>query len=482
MQSLRNLSREELTELQREVLSQYREQAKRNNYAQYLHDPVGFVEDILGETLWSRQKEIITAVRDRPNVAVPSCFGAGKSWIAARVVAWWVATGGIAITTADTFRQVRDILWRELREAHRKGDLPGHIPAVECRWETGEKGAWAIGIKPDDANQEGFQGIHGGRVLTVYDEANGIPPALWEAGRGLAVGLHDRRLAIGNPNEPQGPFFDACRSKTWTVIHLSAFDTPNFTGEAVPDEISSKLVSPRWVENLRADNLEGTPFWQAKVLGEFPENASNVVIPLSWIERARTQPYLADADDAAGLDVARFGMDDSVLLQGSGNGPEDILVLHGHDLMTVAGFASRYLLQRRGRMAIDIIGVGSGVFDRLKELRLPGQIFDVNVGRSPDEGLFVNLRAQLWWRAREAFQREEVSLQRLDEAHYQRLKHELSVVTYRPTSAGKIQIEAKEELKARGMSSPDVADAFCLWLYARSKRHERRASSFAEVA
>lgn len=477
-----NMPPERLRELQKSLLTEIRANSKRTNYREYRANPAGFVEDILGEELWSKQREIIEAVRDYQQVAVPSCFGAGKSWIAARVVAWWVSTGGIAITTADTFRQVRDILWRELREAHRKGDLPGHIPMVECRWETGAKNAWAIGIKPDDTNQEGFQGIHGSRVLTVYDEANGIPEALWSAGRGLATGNQDRRLAIGNPNEPMGPFYEACKSRTWHVIHLSAFDTPNFTGEEVSIDMRGKLISPRWIQLLRDDNLEGTPFWQAKVLGEFPENASNVVIPLSWIERARHVPYMGDARDAAGLDVARFGIDDSALIEGSGNGPESCLVMHGHDLMTVAGFASRYLLNRRGQLAIDVIGVGAGVFDRLNELKLPGGIMSVNVGSSPDDGgLFVNLRAQLWWKARDAFQREEISLQRIDEANYQRLKSELSAVTYRPTSAGKIQIEAKEELKARGVGSPDVADAFILWLYARTKRATRRGS-FAAVA
>lgn len=480
--NLDDVPQERLLELRQELLTRQRLAARRSNYVEYRPDPAAFVENILGETLWSKQREIIEAVRDYPAVAVPSCFGAGKSWIAARVVAWWVSTGGIAITTADTYRQVRDILWRELREAHRKGNLPGHIPQVECRWETGKKSAWAIGIKPDDTNQEGFQGIHGSRVLTVYDEANGIPPALWEAGRGLATGEFDRRLAIGNPNEPQGPFYEACRSRTWHVIHLSAFDTPNFTGEVIPPEMAEKLVSPRWVQTLRDDNLEGTPFWQAKVLGEFPENASNVVIPLTWIERARHIPYIGDARDAAGLDVARFGVDDSVLMEGGGNGPESMLVMHGHDLMTVAGFTSRWLLQRRGHVAIDIIGVGSGVYDRLNELRLPGHLLGVNVGSSPDDGgLFVNLRAQLWWKAREAFQREEISLERLDEANYQRLKAELSAVTYRPTSAGKIQIEAKEELKARGVGSPDAADAFVLWLYARHRK-TRRTGVFAAVA
>lgn len=422
-------------------------------------------------------------MRDHPATAVPSCFGSGKSWIAARIVTWWVSTGGIAITTADTFRQVRDILWRELREAHRKGGLPGTIPSVECRWETGT-GAWAIGIKPDDGNREGFQGIHGDRVLTVYDEANGIPPELFEAGRGLAVGAQDRRLAIGNPHEPVGPFYDACRSATWNVIPISVFDTPNFTGETVPALVRKRLVDTSFVDKARADGLEGTPWWSAKVLGQFPDTASNQLISLSMVEAARRIPYVGDARECAGLDVARFGSDDTALIEGAGNGPDAVTILHGQDTMATAGMGARFLRDRRGALAIDDAGVGGGVVDRLREQRLPGTVVPVNAGESPDndpDDRYSNMRAQLWWTVREALYRGEISLQRMDEPSYLRLRSELTAPAYRFTSSGKVQIESKEEMRKRGISSPDLADAFCLWHHARS-RSRRRVSAFGAAA
>jgi len=470
-----------------ELRRRLRERQRAKGYDLYPDDPVGFITDILGERPWSIQRRIAEAVRDHPQVAVPSCFGSGKDWIAARLVAWWVATGGIAVTTADTYRQVRDILWRELRKAHQAGGLPGNIPQVESRWEILESGAFAIGLKPEDNNREGLQGIHGRRVLVVIDEANGVSAPLWEAVKGLVVNEDSRILAIGNPHEPQGPFYEACRAKAWHVIHISVFDTPNFTNEPVPEKAQAELVGPFWVEQRRAEGLEGTPWWQAKVLGQFPDSASNAIIPLAWVEAARERAHIPDAREWAGLDVARFGSDDSVMVEGSGNGPESATIVHGQDTMQVAGLGMAYLSRRRGILAVDVIGVGGGVVDRIREQHPPGQLLAVNVAEAPgrDPDLLLNLRAQLWWDVRLQLDPnnsdDPISLSRLDETTYQRLRSELTGPTYRMTSSGKVQVESKDEMKARGLASPDAADAFCLALYARS-RARRRATTFGVAA
>ena len=469
-----------------ELRRRLRTRQRAKGYDLYPADPVGFITDILDERPWSIQARIAEAVRDHPAVAVPSCFGSGKDWIAARLVCWWVSTGGIAVTTADTYRQVRDILWRELRKAHVRGQLPGTIPAVESRWEIPGSDAFAIGIKPEDYNPEGLQGIHGRRVLVVIDEANGVGPDLWDAAKGLVVNEESRILAIGNPHEPQGPFYAACRSKTWHTITISVYDTPNFTNEPVPEKAQAELVSPFWLEQRRAEGLEGTPWWQAKVLGQFPDTASNAIIPLAWVESARARPHLPDAREWAGLDVARFGSDDSCLIEGSGNGPEAVAIVHGQDTMAVAGMGMAYLNRRRGTLAVDVIGVGGGVVDRIKEQHPPGQLLGVNVAEAPDHDpdLLLNLRAQLWWDVRRLLDpnttEDPLSLARLDDITYQRLRAELTAPTYRMTSSGKVQVESKDEMKARGLPSPDAADAFCLALYARSRA--RRRVSFGAAA
>lgn len=449
-------------------------------YVHYLSDPVGFITDILDESPWSIQARIAKSVRDNPNTAVPSCFGSGKDWIAARIGLWWVATGGILIATSNSFSQLRDIYWKELRGAHRRGELPGSPSnGTDLRWETGANG-WAIGRKPDDNDPEGLVGFHGSRVLVIVDEANGVGAPLWEATSGLVVNESSRRLAIGNPWEPNGAFYDACRSATWHTIPISVFDTPNFTGEPVSEKAANELVGPFWLEQRRSEGLEGTPWWTAKVLGQFPDTASNQVVPLSLVEQARITPFVGDANESAGLDVARFGTDDSALVDGSGNGPERVIIVHGHDTMQVAGLAALFLRERRGTIAIDTVGVGSGVYDRLREQRLPGHLMDVMAGAGAENDAMLNLRAELWWGVRDALYRGEISLARLDESTYQRLKSELTAPTYRHTSNGRVQIESKDDLKMRGFASPDLADAFCLWHHARSRR--RRVSSFGAVA
>jgi len=400
---------------------------------------------------------------------------------------WWVVTGGILVATSNSFPQLRDIFWRELRRAHVRGNLPGHPSnGTDLRWEVTETGAFAIGRKPDDYDPEGFQGFHGSRILVIVDEANGVDELLWKATNGLVVNEASRRLAIGNPYEPVGPFFEACRLPTWNVIPISVFDTPNFTDEPVPAKAQLELVTPFWLEERRKEGLEGTPWWQAKVLGQFPDTASNAVIPLAWVEQARSRQHIEDVREWAGLDVARFGSDDSALLEGSGNGPETVSVVHGQDTMEVAGMGMRYLHTRRGTLAVDVIGVGGGVVDRIREQKPPGQLLAVNVGEAPDRDtdLLVNLRAQLWWDARRQLDPaadDPLSLARLSENDYARLRAELTAPVYRMTSSGKVQIESKEEMKARGLPSPDLADAFCLALYARS-RARRRTSSFGAVA
>ena len=463
----------------RELRQRVRERQRAKSYEAFADDPVGFIRVVLDEQPWSIQARIAESVRDNVNTAVPSCFGSGKDWIAARIAVWWVATGGIVVATSNSFPQLRDIFWRELKKAHVRGALPGNPSnGTDLRWEVLETGSFAIGRKPEDNDPEGFQGYHGRRILVIVDEANGVSPDLWTATNGLVVNEASRRLAIGNPYEPVGPFFDACRLPTWTVIPISVFDTPNFTGEPVPEKAQAELVSPFWLEQRKAEGLEGTPWWQAKVLGQFPDTASNAIVPLAWVEAARARPHVPDAREWAGLDVARYGSDDTVLVTGSGNGFEEVEIVHGQGTMETAGMGVRYLSTRRGSLAVDVIGVGAGVVDRIREQRPPGQLMAVNVGEAPDRDpdLLQNLRAQVWWDMRRALDpatEDGLSFARLSEQTYQRLRSELTAPTYRFTSSGKVQIESKEELAKRGVSSPDVADAACLALYARSRARRR---------
>src|SRR5262249_55451908 len=154
-------------------------------------DPVLWCQQRLGETLWSKQKDILYSVRDYRKTAVMSCHEIGKSFLAGRIVAWWLDVWppgeAFVVTSAPTGAQVQAILWKEIGRAHAKGNLRGRVTQTEwhLRMPAGNEELIAFGRKPSDYSPTSFQGIHARRVLYVFDEACGMPGSLWEAADSL---------------------------------------------------------------------------------------------------------------------------------------------------------------------------------------------------------------------------------------------------------------------------------------------------------
>jgi hypothetical protein len=231
----------------------------------HVDDPAGWVKVRLGEHLWSGQIEIAQAVPMYRKVAVKACHGPGKSYIAGRIVGWWIDVHTLgeafAVTTAPTDAQVKAILWREISRAHKRGGLLGRV-TLDAQWKTGTGELVAYGRKPADHDESGFQGIHDFFVLVVIDEAGGVPKTLWTATDTLVTNEDARILAIGNPDDPNSEFARICEGapedgtsgmskEGWWVITISLFDTPNFTGEWVPDRLRKVLPSRVWLEESR---------------------------------------------------------------------------------------------------------------------------------------------------------------------------------------------------------------------------------------
>src|SRR6516164_5860779 len=160
----------------------------RSGLIQYHDRPVEFVNEVVGDFIWSKQREIMEAVSVHRKVAVASAHGIGKSFLAARVVAWFIATSppgmAKAITTAPTGQQVTGILWQEIHSAHTRGHLGGRMSRTE--WWQGPYQV-AIGRKPADYSPTAFQGYHAERLLVVIDEACGVPGNIWTAADSLAT-------------------------------------------------------------------------------------------------------------------------------------------------------------------------------------------------------------------------------------------------------------------------------------------------------
>jgi hypothetical protein len=440
-------------------------------------DPVAWIERRLGTTLWSKQREIAAALATSRRVAVHSCHGVGKTFLAACLAGWWIDTHApgeaFVVTTAPTFEQVRSVLWREISRVHARGHLGGQLNQTSW-WLDGE--IVALGRKPADRDPAAFQGIHARHVLVIIDEAAGIPQELWDAAASLASNAESRVLALGNPDDPGSSFATVCAPGSgWFVVGIDAFESPNFTGEPVSSELGALLVSQVWVAERAAEWGTESPLYTARVRGEFPDTRTDSVIPVSWLKACQRDP--ADAALAAawaqstpvelGVDVGAGG-DRTVIYARRGARAE--LVWRGQtpDPMEVVGRVVQ-AVHATGATAVkvDVIGIGWGVVGRLVELREQGvhgaDVAPVNVGAAArDPTRFVKLRDELWWDVgRELSRTCGWDLRDVDDATIS----QLIAPRYAPDSAGRIKVERKDETRARLGRSPDDADALLLAFY-----------------
>ncbi len=438
----------------------------------YRLDPVAWVRGRLREELWSAQREIARAVRDHRRVAVRSAHDVGKSRIASRLACWWIDTHPVGtafvVTTAPTMKQVESVLWREMRTAHAAGGLPGVMNETE--WKIAGH-LVAFGRKPADYDPAAFQGIHAHYVLVILDEACGVPDSLYDAAETLASNEGSHILAIGNPDDPLSRFAKVCAPGSgWHSIKIDGLDSPNFTGEEVPEDLKKGLLSPVWVEECRRTWGEDSPIFISKVRGEFTEDADDALIPLSWIRAAQErfdESATTDVEErlVLGVDVARFGADETVIVARRGT---HAWVRARHRMQDTMKTTGRIVLVMKELGAVearvDVIGIGAGVVDRLKEQHV--NVVGLNAGagaRKADR--FLNARAEWYWQLRERFERGEIAIPPDDDD----LAAQLAGIRYVFDSRGHIQIESKTDMRSRGLASPDRADALML---AFSQREE----------
>lgn len=427
----------------------------------YREEPERWVDERLGEELWSKQVEIMRSIVSHRRTAVPSCFDAGKSFIAARIAAWWIDSHppgkAFVISTASRFAQVRAILWRELRRAHAKGNLPGRMNQTE--WHLNINGVdelVAYGRKPDDEDETGFHGIHTRWMLGIQDEASGISRTLANSMENLIANEESRILAIGNPEDPTSEFADACKPGSgWNVIQIKAWDTPNFTGEdSISEDVKRELISQTWVEEKRRKWGEKSFMYISNIEAEFPEHATDGLIPLSWIREAQARSLDSASPSHLGVDVGA-GHDKSTI--GHRQGPV-FRVVHKNqspDTMQTTGEVVSCMKEvDASEVKVDSIGIGQGVADRGKELNHP--FLGINVSSKPQNPeRFVNLRAEAYWGLRERFEDGTIDIDPEDED----LAAQLCEIRFKKTSAGKIQIESKEEYirRLRTKGNTDLA-------------------------
>lgn len=386
-------------------------------YGMWSDDPVGFIELVLGEALWSKPKQIMSALPDRQRIAVPSCFGSSKTWSSSRAVLWMCYTRppghALAVTIAPQWRQVVRQVWPEIRHAHAHAGLHGSVDMAQLKIPdaSGMDHVAAYGIAAPPWNEVAVQGIHArGGLLLVVDEAGGISPVIGKNLRGMLVGSDTHMLCIGNPpTDDEGTWFEQlCSADDVFTVPIPASATPNLSGEVSPrcrtcppelpaHRLAEHLVDQAWVNDTIAEHGEDAAYVQAKVFARFPKGGPGRVIPSSWIDAAmeleepdddtavvladlglpeETAPYRVHPGDwvRLGVDVAAAGGDELAVARSVG----DLVTLEHHSSGTgnanAVDVAGKVLEQIRRaervaaalgspkvRVKIDGIGVGWGV-------------------------------------------------------------------------------------------------------------------------
>ena len=408
-------------------------------------------------------------------IAIKSGHGVGKGYVIAGLCVHHLICRfpQKTIMTAPSAPQLFNAAWNDVKIFVKK--LPPMVQSmlevfsesIELKASPNESFASARTSRPDQP--EAMQGLRSaGYTLFLADEAAGISDNIFEAVGGSLTGTYATMILTGNPTRNSGFFYDAFNQSVarWKTHSVSCYDCAHIT--------------PDYIEDKKQKYGEDSAEFGYRVLGEFPKGDEDTCIPAYLVEGARHRDVLAGptAPVVWGLDCARTGADRSALAKRQVNVLlEPVRTWRIPDLMHLVGmlvseFNATPAKLKPKELCVDVIGLGAGVVDRLREVThlFPGcTIRAVNVAESPsvqNADRFLNLRAELWYAARDWFAALDCKITDPDGT----LFSELVVPKSKVTSNGKLQIESKAELKKRGKRSPDAADAFVLTFASTASR------------
>lgn len=481
----------------------------RLDLSRYRADPVGYAHDILGVTLTPDQSDICRSVVQHRYTSVKASHACGKTFSAAVLANWWFSCwpSHICYITAPTWPQAIGLTFKTAKKLRADARLTdAEVLESGLIRDRDPYRALSHYIKALNAERsEGFQGEHSADILIIMEEAVGVPPYIWAGASGLMTGAGCRLLAIGNPTDEATLFGESCRSTLFRTLTISALTHPNVEAELrcepAPFPGAVRLL---WlvemlqqhcevVDNPGGDTVEfyalptllaalsGVPvprhaprvsyqpnaLFQGRVLGQFPTQASENVIPRAWLES------LVPLDSSGhlpeiGCDVARFGEDRTVIATRQGPCLLRVATVRHMDNLQVAEAlrqATAEAMRHAGcarekvRIRIDVTGgLGSGPYDLLRSEGY--SVVGVNASQQAVmKEQFPNRRSEMWWAMRERVRSRELDLSRMAEAERTVLIRELSAPKYGVDARGRKLVEEKEKIKKALGVSPDAADA-----------------------
>lgn len=442
--------------------------AQSSTLQTYRHDPAGFVLDCFewrpGEEPTEYQLDILRNLASNRRASVRGPHGLGKTALAAWAILWFALTRDgedwKIPTTASAWRQLTKFLWPEIKKwarrldwsklDHDQFDERTELLSLSIKLKTGE----AFALASD--NSAMIEGAHAEHLFYVFDEAKIIPPSTWDSAEGAFSTGDAYWLAISTPGEPNGRFYDIHRRAPgyddWWVRHVS-----------LKEAVDAGRINPVWAEQRKAQWGEKSAAYQNRVLGEFATSDEDGIIGLALVEAANERWHaLQESGEwepftCVGVDVGRGG-DKSIFALRHGNAIKELRSDSGKDTMAVAGKAIGILRKYGGRAVVDVIGVGAGVVDYLRNEGRDVAPFNASEAASQTDASgeleFKNMRSFAWWNMRELLETEPIALPPSDT-----LTGDLTAPKWKVMAGGKIQVESKDAVKARIGRSTDEGDA-----------------------
>lgn len=446
----------------------------------YYDDPFAFLEDMLDMNCDDWQGEVASDVAKHAKVAVKSGQGVGKTALEAGLIIWFLTCRPYSkvIATAPTMHQLYDVLWAEISKWLNSSKVKNLLTWTKTKvYMVGDSERWFATAKTA-TKPENMQGFHEDHMLIVIDEASGVADPIMEALLGTLTGFDNKLLLMGNPNRIEGVFFDAFNK-----------DRDKFRTHTVSSR-NSKRTSRDNIIMLESKYGKDSDVVRVRIDGQFPKGALDSFISLETVELACSKENRIKQQDIdaaqilhIGVDVARFGDDKTVITPRISAKVFEFRKYTKKSTMETAGnvikccrdYMSQFPHIKRCLIKVDDSGVGGGVTDRLNEVireeKLPYTVIPVNNGDSATDGYYFNLGAQIWGNIKELLENNfSNNLQgkqdvQIELPHDEEMIKQLSVRKYHMTSKGKIQLESKEDMKKRGLGSPDTADSLSLALY-----------------
>lgn len=450
----------------------------------YYDHPVEFVEEVIQAHPDTWQRDVLNSVEHSPKVSVRSGQGVGKTALEAWLVIWFLACRPYSrvVATAPTMQQLYDVLWAECAKWLNRSLVHDLLVWTKTKiYMDGDGERWFATAKTA-TKPENMQGFHADHMLFIVDEAAGVSDPIMEAILGTLTGADNKLLMCGNPNRLEGVFYDSHNIDIdkYKTFRISSMDS-NRTSKDNIDMLLRKYGRDSDVARVR-------------IFGEFPKGALDSMISKETVDTAMEHKLpesevLTSNLVQLGVDVARFGDDKTVITARIGNRvfmpdkytKKSTMETAGNVILTAKRFMEKYKNLKAAVIKIDDTGVGGGVTDRVTEVvyeeKLPFTLIGVNNGSSATDDYYANLGAQIWGELRDALEENFSAIMQgqppvIELPDDVDLVKQLSNRKKKITSKGKIQLESKDDMKARGIGSPDVADSVTLawhetntWVY-----------------